>query len=56
MFEHRFGEEPLTAGMGDPPGYQPPRRMSRRWRLAKRASDRMFGVVFQRGSQGQATE
>ncbi len=34
MFEHRFGEEPLTAGMGDPPGYQPPRRMSRRWRLA----------------------
>ena len=34
MFEHRFGEEPFTAGLGDPPGYQRPRRMSRRWRLA----------------------
>ncbi len=34
MFEHRFGEEPYTAGLGDPPGYQPPKRMSRRWRVA----------------------
>ncbi|MGE0426779.1 MAG: transglycosylase domain-containing protein [Hydrogenophaga sp.] len=34
MFEHRFGEEPFTAGLGDPPGYQRPKRMSRRWRVA----------------------
>lgn len=34
MFEHRFGEEPYTAGLGDPPGYQRPKRMSRRWRVA----------------------
>jgi membrane peptidoglycan carboxypeptidase len=34
MFEHRFGEEPYTAGLGDPPGYQRPRRMSPRWRVA----------------------
>lgn len=32
MFEHPFGEEPYTARLGDPPGYQPPKRMSRRWR------------------------
>lgn len=34
MIEQRFGEEPYTAGLGDPPGYQPPRRMSRRQRMA----------------------
>jgi membrane peptidoglycan carboxypeptidase len=34
MIEQRFGKEPYTAGLGDPPGYQPPRRMSRRRRIA----------------------
>jgi membrane peptidoglycan carboxypeptidase len=34
MSEHRFGEQPNAGSPGDPPGYQRPRRMSRRWQVA----------------------